>query len=248
MSNAAIQNLLTELGLKGALEAYNSFVDEPAKMNETSMEVLLETILLSERDYRASRKQASLLRLAKLPLAVSETAIIYDEVRGRDFKERMARLLTMDFVEHGQNLTIFGAPGSGKSYVAAVLGRKNCMMGQSTLYCSTSELLNDFIIVYGSPTYKSRIHTIAGRKLLILDDFCLSAIDQTGQNILFDILNKRYDKCSTIIVSQKTPAMWLEVLGNTALAESIVERAASNNFTLTLGGTSRRVSLDPEPA
>ena len=114
MSNAAIQNLLAELGLKGALEAYNSFVDTPARMNETSMEVLLETILLCERDQRAKRKQDTLLRLAELPLTVSETAVIHDEERGTQFKEQMTRLLTLDFVKKGQNLTIFGAPGSGK--------------------------------------------------------------------------------------------------------------------------------------
>ena len=65
-----------------------------------------------------------------------------------------------------------------------------------------------------------------------------------AQNILFDVLNARYGKKSTVIVSQKLPDAWLEMLGGSALAESIVERAGNNNYTLILKGDSRRSSLD----
>lgn len=171
---------------------------------------------------------------------MSETAVIYDEVRGTQFKEQMTWLLILDFVKKGQNLTIFGAPGSGKTYIAAILARKSCMIGYSTAYYSTNDILNDFKMVYGSPTYKTKIITLPNKKLLILDDFCLTSLDTAAQTILFDILSRRYNKNSTIIVSQKSPSKWLEVLGNTALTQSIVERASTNNFTLMLLGESRR--------
>jgi DNA replication protein DnaC len=58
------------------------------------------------------------------------------------------------------------------------------------------------------------------------------------------VLNARYGKKSTVIVSQKLPDAWLNILGGTALAESIVERAGNNNYTLILKGESRRSSLD----
>lgn len=243
MSNTAIQNLLSELGMKGALEAFNSFADDPAKLTGSSMEVILETILLSEKNARASKKQESLLRVAKLPMPAAESAIIYDETRGSAFKQNLSRLLTLDFVSKAQNVTIFGKAGSGKSYIASVLGRKSCMQGYSTVYFNTAELLYELKMVFGSPTYSSKLRFYINRALLILDDFCLSEIEQESQSILFDLLNKRYGRHSTIIVSQKTPSLWLEMLGSSAMAESIVERASTNNFVLTLMGESRRKSL-----
>lgn len=244
MSNASIQNLLTELGLKGALESFNGFADDPGALSKLPAEAVLETILVSEKNSRESKRQAALLRMARLPFPAAQSSVIYDEIRGDDFKQQMTRLLSLDFIEKAQNITIFGSAGSGKTYIASVLGLKSCTKGYSTCYLNTGELLYDLKMVYGSPTYKSKLRFYTARALLILDDFCLTDIDADSQSILFDILNKRYGRHSTIIVSQKAPQMWLEILGSTALAESIVERASTNNFVLTVKGQSRRSSLE----
>lgn len=244
MSITSIENLLAELGLSGALESFRTFSGDPQKLSSTTMEVLLETILINERNMRESRRQEVMLRLAHLPLPAVESAVSYDEERGQLFKEHMLRALTLDFVDKGQNINIFGRAGSGKSYIATVLARKNCMRGNTTAYYSASDLVNDLKLVYGAPAYKAKRRTAINRSLLVLDDFCLTSFDNDGQAILFDLLDKRYGKRSTIIVSQKTPDLWLEVLGHSSLAESIIERASTNNFVITLKGDSRRKSLE----
>ena len=77
-----------------------------------------------------------------------------------------------------------------------------------------------------------------------MDDFCLTEYSAVAKEILFDILDARYQRKSTLIISQKTPNLWLEILGKASLAESIVERASTFNHTLTLLGQSRRKSID----
>ena len=54
------------------------------------------------------------------------------------------------------------------------------------------------------------------------------------QAVLFDILYDRYERKSTIIVSQKSPVMWIKEMQGTTLAESSVNRATHNNYSLTL--------------
>lgn len=246
MSFVSIENLLSELNLDGALESFRSFTGNPNKLNDTSWEVLLESMLINEKNTRESRRQSTMLRMARLPLPVAETSISYDEVRGTLFKERMTRALSMDFVDKGQNITIFGNAGSGKTYVACALARKNCMRGKSTIYYNTADLIREMHLSYGSPSYISKLKILNNRTLLVLDDFCLTKIEEKEQSILFDIISKRYGRASTIIVSQKMPDAWLDMLGHTSLAESIVERCANNNFIITMQGESRRRPLDLE--
>ncbi len=244
MSYIQIQKLLSELELKGALEAFESFLEEPSKIDNTPATVILENILINERNVRARRKQENLLKISRIPQKASATDIIYDQNRDNEFKSKIANLLTLDFVTKMQNVTIFGNAGSGKSYIASVLARQNCMHGNSTLYMGTREMIELLGLSKGSISYRSKLRTILGKTLLVIDDFCLTEYSPEEKEILFDVLDGRYQKKSTIIISQKTPNLWLEKLGNDSLAESIVERASTNNYKLTLIGDSRRVSIE----
>ena len=244
MSAASIMNLMRELDLRGALSAFERLVSSPQELDAMPMQLLLETLLQNEVNDRLTRKQHSLLRMSHLHYVISPSDIAYDSVRGEEFKAKLLSLMTLDFIRLGQNLTIFGSAGTGKSFVAVMLGRLACMSGYTTLYYSSSELIDNLQLSYGSPNYQSKLRTLAVKSLLILDDFCLTDYTPAAQNILFDVLNARYGKKSTVIVSQKLPDAWLDMLGASALAESIVERAGNNNYTLILKGDSRRSSLD----
>lgn len=240
-----IQNLLSELGLFGALEQYKVLCAD-MKNDKAFDSTMLESILTSEINYQSQKRQSALLKVSRLPMQVSVTGVKYDEVRGKDFKDKFSFLTSMEFVETGRNLTIFGNPGSGKTYIAAVLGKLNCLKGRGTLYFSTKDLLITLMGTYGSHNYTRKLRALSAKSLIILDDFALTPLESREQEILFDFLNMRYEKHSTIIVSQKTPDLWADVLGRSALAESIIERAATNNYVLTLKGNSRRKPVEAE--
>ena len=102
----------------------------------------------------------------------------------------------------------------------------------------------------GSASYATKLKVITGKSMLILDDFCLTPYDADEKSILFDILDKRYGKKSTVILSQKSPDAWIDILkggiDGDSLSESIVERCSNNNYTLIVPGTSRRTSVDED--
>ena len=244
MNYDELLNLLRDLELRGATAAFERLTHEPCQLRDMPPEVLLGTLLTAERNERLLRQQQYLLKIAHIPYAVNPGDISYDTERGTDFKARMTRLLSLDFIKLGQNLTVFGSSGTGKSFIAAALARQACLAGMSTLYSSTAAIIANLQLNYGSPSYYGKLKTLNNKALVVLDDFCLTEYDCTEQTILFDILNGRYGRKSTLIISQKLPEAWLESLGATALAQSIVERAGNNNFTLILKGDSRRHSLD----
>ena len=244
MNRNELLNLLRDLELRGAAAAFERLTREPEQLQEMPPEVLLGMLLTAERNERLLRQQQYLLKTSHIPYIVNPGDISYDTERGADFKAKMTRLLSLDFIKLGQNLTVFGSSGTGKSFIAAALARQVCLAGLSALYSSTAAIIANLQLNYGSPSYYSKLKTLSNKSLLVLDDFCLTEYDNAEQTILFDVLNGRYGRKSTLIVSQKLPDAWLENLGATALAQSIVERAGNNNFTLILKGDSRRHSLD----
>ncbi|MCL1604307.1 ATP-binding protein, partial [Succinatimonas hippei] len=151
MSVNSILNLMRELDLRGALAAFERFVSSPQELDAMPAQLLLETLLQNEVNNRLIRKQQNLLRMSHLPYVISPSDIAYDSVRGDEFKAKLISLMTLDFIKLGQNLTVFGSAGTGKSYIAAMLGRLACMSGYTTLYYSASELIDNLQLSYGSP-------------------------------------------------------------------------------------------------
>ena len=244
-----ILRMCRDLNLKGAAECLARLGEsEPDFMVTMPADVIIGTMPAEENNSRSGRRRDSLLRMSRLPMGTFTPGdIIYDDVRGREFRTLMEELLTPDFVKKGQNLCIFGCAGTGKTWIGTLPGRLNCAAGHSTVYFTTPALVDLPAMSRGSPLYASKLRTIVSRTLLILDDFCLTSFDEKQQGILFDVLNLRHGTRSTVILSRKTPEKWRETLGGTSLAESIVDRASTGNRTLTLQGKSRRRSIDPLP-
>lgn len=249
MSLTQVQSLLATLELKGALEQFNRYVDNPSEFEKTPTVNVLLDMLIHEMNERNRRKQENLIKVSRLPIYAEISSILKDGERSdAEFIKKFDSLSNLDFIDKGYNVTIFGKPGAGKTFIASALGRKNCQLGRSTLYYPTKDLIELLSISKGSLGYTSKIKTICGKSLLILDDFCLTTYTTNEKSILFDVLDKRYGKKTTIFLSQKSPDAWLSILSegtNTdSLAESIVERCATNNYTLIVPGDSRRRSFD----
>ena len=70
--------------------------------------------------------------------------------------------------------------------------------------------------------------------LLILDEFLLTTISECERNDLFEVIQSRTDKKSTIYCSQWAPEGWLGKLGNGTLADAILDRIRNSSYTILL--------------
>ena len=76
--------------------------------------------------------------------------------------------------------------------------------------------------------------------LLILDEFLLTPISECERNDLFEVIQSRTDKKSTIYCSQWAPEGWLGKLGDGPLADSILNRIRNSSYTILLKDRSLR--------
>ena len=94
----------------------------------------------------------------------------------------------------------------------------------------------------GDGRHARLLKSIGRVELLILDDWGLDNLtsDQIRAGILLEIADDRNGRGSTIITSQLPVEHWHETIGNSTIADAILDRVVRNAHRLTLKGESLR--------
>ena len=94
-------------------------------------------------------------------------------------------------------------------------------------------------------------HDIELRKLirvevLILDDFCLQALDAADTADMYELIVERHRRATTIVTTNREPpGEWLAAMGDPLLAEAAIDRLTSNAYQLVVDGPSYRQRQRP---
>ena len=238
MSTQIIEVLKT-LKLKYAAAAYQSLEEDQKLLASLTLDDALLSIVSAETDGRSKQRQEMLLRMSKIPVLAELSDISYDENRGPEFSKLMGRLRSLSWIETGHNVCILGSSGSGKTFISAAIAREATRKGYRDLAAKYTELRSQ-----GSRVYMQARKRLQNQKLLVLDDFCITAPSVDDTQSLFDIMNDRSGKHSTMVTSQKNPKRWIEEMGISAVGEAVAERIEENSITMMLGIGSRRRKAD----
>ncbi len=76
--------------------------------------------------------------------------------------------------------------------------------------------------------------------LLILDDFGLQILDNTTRMTLMETIEDRHGRKSTVIASQLPVASWYEIIGESTIADAILDRLIHGAHKIELSGSSLR--------
>lgn len=192
-----------------------------------------------EKLYRDNAKLQRLLTKAKMKQTAALEDLDYRANRALD-KHVIVELSAGHWINHHQNVLISGPTGVGKSFLACALGNQACRSGYTTNYYRFSRLLDALLASRGDGTHLKMLMRLAKTSLLILDDFGLALLSSTEAKDLLEILDDRYNTCSTVITSQLPPRQWHEILGEPTIADAICDRLLHNAFKIELKGDSMR--------
>jgi DNA replication protein DnaC len=229
---------MSQMKLHGMLRSYQSMLSANHHHGLTHDEVL-NTLIQSEWEERENKKITRNLRLAKFRYGASIEELNFTAARGLD-KTQVLRLADTSFIAKNENILITGATGVGKSYLASALGNQACRSGYRTLYFNTQKLFTKLKMLKADGSYTREIARIEKYDLLILDDFGLSHLDSTARMFLLEIIEDRHGRKSTIISSQLPVAGWYEVIGESTVADAILDRMVHTAHRIELKGDSLR--------
>jgi DNA replication protein DnaC len=92
------------------------------------------------------------------------------------------------------------------------------------LYANTARLLVQLKIAKADGSAIKELMKIEKMDLLILDDFGIQPFDQPARASLLEVIEDRHGKRSTIVTSQLPVKQWYEVIGESTVADAILDR------------------------
>jgi DNA replication protein DnaC len=190
--------------------------------------------------FRENRRLGRLLKEAKLKIGEACVEDIDYPPRRELDKAVVRQLATCRWVQEHQNVTITGATGVGKTYVACALAQHACRRGYSAIYRRASRLFDELTMARADGSYARLLGKLARTDILVIDDWGLTPSRDTERQDLLEILEDRYGSRSTIMSSQIPRDKWHDYLGDATVADAILDRIIHNSHKVVLNGPSRR--------
>ena len=238
MLNHPTLEKLQSLKLTGMLKA----LQEQMSMTEgesLSFEERLGLLVDREVVERDNRRLTTRLKKARLRQNASVEDIDYRHRRGLE-RSLMLSLAGCQWIQKHLNAIITGPTGVGKTYLVCALGQKACREGYSVIYRRLPRLLSELTIAKGDGRYLKLLRTLERTDLLVIDDWGTTTLTDGQPHDLFEILDDRYDRRSTLIAAQLPIEHWHDIIGDPTLADAILDRLIHNAHKIDLKGESMR--------
>jgi len=237
LTNPTLEKL-QELRLNGMHNAYREQL-EGTNYQSLTFDERIGFIVEREHTERHNRRLQTRLRKAKLRLNATFEDIDYRARRGLD-KSTMLSLAACEWIRQHHNILITGPTGAGKTYLACAFGHKACREGFTVQYHRASRLFRELSVAKADGRYPKLMNALAKTELLILDDWATAVLTDENRRDLFEIVEDRYERRSTLIAAQIPLDHWHEIIGDPTLADAILDRLIHNAHKITLKGESMR--------
>ncbi len=163
-------------------------------------------------------------------------------------QQAIQTFMQLDFISEATNLIFLGSNGVGKSTIAQNLAYQAAIQGYSVLFTSAANMLNDLAAQDGDMALRRRLKYYAQPKLLVIDEVGYLSYSNRHADLLFEIVNRRYEQVSTIITTNRPFAEWGEVFPNAACVVSLIDRLIHHSEILSIEGGSYRMKEAKERA
>ncbi len=207
----------------------------------------LETWLNWEQ---TERKQRSLdRRLASARLGRFKSLNEFDwQWPDKIDQQAIHRLMQLDFLTTASNIVLLGSNGVGKSTIAQNLAYTAVIQGHTVLFTSAANMLNDLAAQDGDNALRRRLKHYAKPVFLLIDEVGYLSYSNRHADLLFEIINQRYEQRSTLVTTNRPFGEWNEVFPNAACVVSLIDRLVHHSEIIAIEGESYRMKEAQEQA
>lgn len=224
---------------RGIEEQFNSpkYADlsfEERRSNLVDLEIL-------QRDYGSLP-----LRLKKAHFHLEATLADFDFSPPRGVDQHLVlKLAHGAWISRYLSTIVSGPTGVGKTYLGCALGHSACLADLSVRYFRTPRFLQELKLAHADRSYPKLLETLAHFDLLIFDDWMRDALSLTQSQDLLDLLDDRYGRSSTLVITRVPVEAWHERIPDPTLADAILDKLVNNAYRLQLSGESQRRLRSP---
>jgi len=172
----------------------------------------------------------------------------YRDIKDFDFnfqpsinKNEIMDYLSLRFIQKSENLIFYGNSGVGKTHLATAIGITAAKNRNSTYFIKCSDLMNSLHKAKLENRFEDKLKKLGSYKLLIIDELGYLPISKEDSNLFFQLIDRRYEKFSTIITTNINFSSWDDIFFDPIIANAILDRLLHHAHVLTIKGKSFRL-------
>ena len=226
---------LTQMSLK---------IDEYiTKINEDKISIVDALCELTSREIEVKNFNATnaMVKVAGFP-HLKEIKDFDFDFQPKINKQQFLDFESLRFLENNSNIILIGNSGVGKTHLATSIGIAAAKKRISTYFIKCQDLIEQLKKAYLENKLDSIIKHFSKYKLLIIDEIGYLPIGEQEAKMFFQLIDRRYEKKSTIVTSNINLSNWNEVFVDSMLASAILDRLVHHSSIVNILGSSYRTA------
>lgn len=163
-------------------------------------------------------------------------------------RELIDEVFQLDFVGESANVIIVGPNGVGKTMIAKNLVHRAILRGYTARVTTASELLNDLAAQDSGSALMRRFRRYSNPDILLVDEVGYLSTSTEHADLLFEIVNRRYQERSIILTTNKPFTEWNEVFPSSGCLVTLIDRLVHKSEIIKIDGKSYRLKEAQERA
>lgn len=216
------------------------------ELSESDFEWLTQLLLWEEtqRNHRSLERRLSSAKLGRFKLLAD---FDWDWLTVCD-RGAIEDLMKLSFLKDATNAIFVGPNGVGKTTVAKNIAHTAVLKGKKVLFTTAAKMLNELAACDGDLALQRRLRYYSAPDALCIDEVGYLSYGNRHADLLFEIINRRYEQKSTLITTNRPFSEWGEVFPGAACVVSLIDRLVHHAEIISFEGESYRLKEAKERA
>jgi DNA replication protein DnaC len=238
---AQLNHCLTELCLATARSRYIELAEQ-AQSETLSYQEYLLSVLETECQARRMRRIDRRLHESRLPF--EKNLETFDLKRlPKKVTQQIKTLLDGDFINHNENVLVFGNPGSGKTHLICALAQELIRQDKRIYFSTCALLLQDLLLAKKDLRLPRLLKKLSQYDAIIIDDIGYVQQEKEEMEVLFTLLAERYEQGSVLITSNLPFSKWENIFKDPMMTAAAIDRIVHHSVILELNISSYRMDV-----
>ena len=199
-----------------------------------------EALLGEELTLREGRRVRAALKMGRLLNIKTLTGFDFSFQPSLD-RNRILTLAQLEFIDRHEVVHFIGQPGCGKTHLALALGVEAVKAGRSVYFSTLADVVTSLAKAEREGTLRERLRFLCRPQLLIIDEIGYLPVIAGGGNLVFQLVNARYERGAMILTSNRGFAEWGDIFGSPVVATALLDRLLHHAIVVQIEGASYRL-------
>jgi DNA replication protein DnaC len=236
------QQLITNLQSLKLNEMSSKILDTIDFVNQNNLTFTQGLIKLTnyEIDHKTAAAVKAMVKVGAFPhhKEIEDFEFDFQENINRD---QIMEFLSLGFLERGKNIVFMGSSGVGKTHLSTSIGIAAAKKRFSTYFIKCHDLITQLKRAKNENRLEDRLKHFTKYRLLIIDEIGYLPIDKEDSKLFFQLIDKRYEKRSTIFTTNINFSSWDSVFLDPVIANAILDRVLHHADVVQITGQSYRL-------